>query len=228
MEANGHVPDMVVVGEPTSAAVLGDTVKIGRRGSLNAWLEVRGRQGHVAYPDRADNPITRLVAIATRLKARTLDTGSDWFQPSNLEVTDITVGNPANNVIPGRASARVNIRFNDLQHGPDLEAWLRSVVADEAPDATVDVRISGEAFLTEPGTLSAVVADAIRAVTGVEAALSTTGGTSDARFIRRLCPVVEFGLVGATMHQVGEAVRVDDIATLTGIYAAVLARVFAR
>jgi len=227
LEAHGHVPDMVVVGEPTSAAVLGDTVKIGRRGSLNAWLEVRGAQGHVAYPDRADNPITRLVAICTRLKARTLDAGSAWFQPSNLEVTDITVGNPANNVIPAAASARLNIRFSDRQHGPDLEAWLRGIVAAEAPDATVDVRISGEAFLTEPGALSGTVAAAIRAVTGIEPTLSTTGGTSDARFIRRLCPVVEFGLVGATMHKVGEAVRVDDIATLTEIYAEILSRVFA-
>ena len=226
MEANGHVPDMCIVGEPTSAAVVGDTVKIGRRGSLNAWLTVHGVQGHVAYPDRADNPITRLVAILTRLKARVLDGGSDWFQPSNLEVTDITVGNPANNVIPAAASARVNIRFNDLQHGPDLEAWLRGIVAAEAPDAALDVRISGEAFLTEPGALSAVVADAIKAVTGLTPDLSTTGGTSDARFIRRLCPVVELGLVGATMHKVGEAVRVDDLATLADIYAAILTRVF--
>ncbi len=227
MAEHGHVPDACLVGEPTGARVLGDTVKIGRRGSLNAWLVVHGAQGHVAYPDRADNPVTRLVAILSRLKARVLDTGSDRFQPSNLEVTDITVGNPANNVIPGAASARLNIRFNDRHRGADLEAWLRGVVAEEAPAADVTVRISGEAFLTVPGELSDMVAAAIHAVTGHTPDLSTTGGTSDARFIRALCPVVEFGLVGATMHQVGEAVRVADLRVLTDIYAAVLARVFA-
>ena len=227
MAANGHVPGLCLVGEPTSAAVLGDTIKIGRRGSMNAWITVDGAQGHVAYPDRADNPITRLVTILARLKARVLDTGSDWFQPSNLEVTDVTVGNPAGNVIPARASARLNIRFNECHRGVDLEAWLRSVVADEAPSATVKVRISGEAFLTEPGPLSTLVAEAIRDVTGITPALSTTGGTSDARFIRRVCPVVEFGLTGASMHKVDEAVPVADIAALTDIYDAVLQRVFA-
>ncbi len=227
MAARGHRPDVCVVGEPTSATDVGDTVKIGRRGSLNAWIEVPGVQGHVAYPDRADNPVTRLVRLLARLKERVLDTGSDWFQPSNLEVTDIAVGNPATNVIPAKASSRVNIRFNDCQRGADLEAWLREVVAAEAPAATVTVRISGEAFLTEPGDLSATVAAAVRRVTGRDPALSTTGGTSDARFIRRVCPVVELGLVGATMHQVGEAVRIDDLGVLTEIYAAILARVFA-
>jgi len=232
MVANGptpgtnYVPDMCLVGEPTSAAVLGDTVKIGRRGSLNAWITVDGAQGHVAYPARADNPVTRLVAILARLKARTLDTGSDWFDASNLEVTDLTVGNPATNVIPAQASARLNIRFNDRHRGPDLETWLRGIVAEEAPSAAVKVRISGEAFLTEPGALSALVGDAIASVTGTQPALSTSGGTSDARFIRRLCPVVEFGLVGASMHKVDEAVPVADIAALTRIYDAVLARVF--
>ncbi len=226
MAARGHRPDLCVVGEPTSATVVGDTVKIGRRGSLNAWIEVPGTQGHVAYPDRADNPVTRLVRVLARLKDRVFDAGSEWFQPSNLEVTDIAVGNPAANVIPAKASARVNIRFNDRQRGADLEAWLREVIAAEAPAATIAVRISGEAFLTEPGTLSATVAAAVRAVTGRDPDLSTTGGTSDARFIRAVCPVVELGLVGATMHQVGEAVRVDDLATLTDIYIEVLTRVF--
>ncbi len=226
IEEHGHVPDACLVGEPTSAVALGDMVKIGRRGSLNAWVQVHGAQGHVAYPDRADNPVTRLVAILARLKGRVLDTGSDWFQPSNLEVTDLTVGNPATNVIPATASARLNIRFNDLQRGAELEAWLRGVVAEEARAADVTVRISGEAFLTDPGALSTHVAAAIHAVTGLTPELSTTGGTSDARFIRRLCPVVEFGLVGTTMHQVGEAVRVADIATLTEIYSAILTRVF--
>lgn len=228
IEARGLVPDLCLVGEPTSARTLGDTIKIGRRGSLNAWITVNGAQGHVAYPDRADNPVTRLVAILAELKARQLDTGSDWFQPSNLEVTDVTVGNPATNIIPAQASARLNIRFNDMQHGPDLEAWLREVVAAHAPSAEVLVRISGEAFLTEPGPLSALVAEAIAAVTGVTPHLSTSGGTSDARFIRRLCPVVEFGLVGTSMHRIDESVAVADIEALTEIYAGVLARVFQR
>ncbi|UAJ11408.1 succinyl-diaminopimelate desuccinylase [Polymorphobacter megasporae] len=226
IEANGHVPDLCLVGEPTSAAVLGDMVKIGRRGSLNAWITVDGAQGHVAYPAKADNPVTRLVRILTRAKERVLDSGSDWFDASNLEVTDLTVGNPAANVIPAQASARFNIRFNDLHRGADLEAWLRALVAEEAPSADVVVRISGEAFLTEPGALSALVAGAIESVSGKAAVLSTSGGTSDARFIRRLCPVVEFGLVGASMHKVDEAVPVADIAALTAIYNEVLMRVF--
>ena len=226
MAANGHVPDMCLVGEPTSHQRLGDTIKIGRRGSLNAWITVYGAQGHVAYPARADNPVTKLVAILGQLKARRLDAGSAWFDASNLEVTDIAAGNLAENVIPAQASARLNIRFNDLQHGPDLEAWLRTVVAAAAPSADVVVRISGEAFLTPPGPLSSLVADAVHAVTGIIPALSTTGGTSDARFIRRRCPVVEFGLVGQSMHKVDEHVAVADLATLTGIYASVLTRVF--
>lgn len=227
METHGHVPDLCLVGEPTSARTLGDTIKIGRRGSLNAWVTVNGAQGHVAYPERADNPISRLVRILSRVEQRALDTGSDWFDASNLEVTDLTVGNRASNVIPAKASARLNIRFNDHHHGPDLEAWLRGIVAEEAPASDVVVRISGEAFLTEPGVLSALVSSAIEAVTGAPPELSTSGGTSDARFIRRLCPVVEFGLVGATMHKVDEAVPVADITRLADIYDAVLRQVFA-
>jgi succinyl-diaminopimelate desuccinylase len=226
MAAHGHVPDLCVVGEPTSSVTVGDTIKIGRRGSLNAWITVHGRQGHVAYPDRADNPVTRLVAILGSLKARGLDAGTPEFQPSNLEVTDVTVGNPASNVIPATASARLNIRFNDRQRGADLEAWLRETIADHAPDATVEVRISGEAFITNGGTLPGLCAAAVRDVTGTDPALSTTGGTSDARFIRAICPVVELGPVGATMHQVGEAVRVADLRVLTDIYAAILTKVF--
>ena len=227
MAANGHVPDACVVGEPTGSVTAGDTIKIGRRGSLNAWLTVHGVQGHVAYPDKADNPVTRLVAVLAALKARVLDDGTPDFQPSNLEVTDLTVGNPASNVIPASASARLNIRFNDRQRGADLEAWLRATVAAHAPHASVEVRITGEAFITNGGTLPALCAAAVRAVTGTDPVLSTTGGTSDARFIRAVCPVVELGLAGATMHQVGERVAVADIATLTDIYAAILTRVFA-
>lgn len=227
MRTHGHVPDLCVVGEPTSSVTVGDTIKIGRRGSLNAWLTVAGVQGHVAYPAQADNPVTRLVAILAALKARVLDTGTAHFQASNLEATDLTVGNPATNVIPGTASARLNIRFNDHHRGADLEAWLRDTVAIYAPTATVDVRISGEAFITDGGLLPVLCAAAVRDVTGREPALSTTGGTSDARFIRGVCPVVELGLVGATMHKVGERVAVADLRVLTDIYAAILTRVFA-
>ena len=231
LEANGLVPDLCLVGEPTSARRLGDMIKVGRRGSLNAWITVNGAQGHVAYPDRADNPITQLVTILAALKGRVLDTGNAWFQPSNLEVTDMAVnggaGNPATNMIAATASARLNIRFNDSHKGADLEAWLRGVVAEHAPAADMVVKISGEAFFTEPGAFSALVAAAVTEVTGLEPELSTSGGTSDARFIRRLCPVVEFGLPGATMHKADESVAVADITALTAIYTGVLRRVFA-
>jgi succinyl-diaminopimelate desuccinylase len=226
MAEKGIRPDACLVGEPTSAVTVGDMVKIGRRGSLNAWITVDGAQGHVAYPARADNPITRLVGALGELKARVLDDGSAWFQPSNLEVTDLGVGNPATNIIPARATARLNIRFNDHHRGAELERWLRDTVARHAPAADVTVRISGEAFLTPPGALSDIVAKAIAAVTGATPDLSTTGGTSDARFIRAVCPVVEFGLVGATMHKADEAAPVADIATLTDIYDKVLQAFF--
>ena len=227
LESQALVPDVCLVGEPTSAQRLGDTIKVGRRGSLNAWLTIRGAQGHVAYPHRADNPLTRLVAILAALKARGLDNGNDWFDASNLEVTDIGVGNPATNVIPAQAMARLNIRFNDLHNGADLADWIRATVAEHAPSADVVTRISGEAFLTEPGTLSDLVAAAVTQVTGIVPDLSTSGGTSDARFIRRLCPVVEFGLVGASMHKTDESAAVADIEALAAIYDDVLRRFFA-
>lgn len=227
LEERGLVPDACLVGEPTSAVHLGDMVKVGRRGSLNAWITVPGVQGHVAYPQRAANPITPLVAVLGELKARVLDTGNAWFQPSNLEITDIGVGNPATNVIPAEARARLNIRFNDQHKGADLEGWLREVAARHAPAAELVVKISGEAFFTEPGALSGIVADSITAVTGLSPELSTSGGTSDARFIRRLCPVVEFGLPGASMHKVDESVAVADLAALADIYDGVLRRYFA-
>jgi succinyl-diaminopimelate desuccinylase len=222
MVARGIRPDMCLVGEPTSARKLGDTIKIGRRGSLNAWLTVTGAQGHVAYPERADNPIPRLVAILAELGARKLDEGTAWFGPSNLEVTDLEVGNPASNVIPAQARARFNIRFNDRQRGADLEAWVREVVGRHAPAHELRVRISGEAFLTEPGALSALVSAAVTAETGLTPELSTSGGTSDARYIRRLCPVVEFGLPGQSMHKVDEQAAVADMEALARIYDRVL------
>ena len=224
MAANDVAPGMILVGEPTSDVRLGDTIKIGRRGSINAWITVPGTQGHVAYPHLADNPATRLVRILDRLQRWHLDDGNAWFQPSNLEVTEIAVDNPATNVIPGTARARLNIRFNDAQQGAALEADIRRIVAEEAPRATVEAVISGEAFLTAPGDLSTLVAGAIREVTGIEPALSTTGGTSDARFLSRLAPTVEFGLCNATMHKLDEAVAVEHLQALTDIYETVLRR----
>jgi succinyl-diaminopimelate desuccinylase len=227
MDERGIRPDLILVGEPTSDVRLGDTIKIGRRGSINAWIDVPGIQGHVAYPHLADNPVTRLVRILDRLKRWTLDAGNAWFQPSNLEVTDIEVGSGATNIIPGHAKARLNIRFNDEQSGAALEAEIRRIVAEEAPRATVEALISGEAFLTEPGALSDLVTGAIREVTGLDAALSTTGGTSDARFLSRIAPTVEFGLTNATMHKLDEAVAVEDLRVLTDIYEVILRRALA-
>jgi succinyl-diaminopimelate desuccinylase len=222
MAARGLHPDWCLVGEPTSAAKLGDTIKIGRRGSVNIWIKVAGRQGHVAYPHLADNPIPRLVAMLAAIDAITLDTGNDWFQPSNIEITDLIVGNTATNVIPARAAARLSIRFNDEHRGADLIDRITEVAARHG--GTVTGRISGEAFLTQPGLLSNAVATAIREATGIDPVLSTTGGTSDARFLSQLCPTVEFGLVNATMHKVDEAVAVADLHQLTDIYAAIIRR----
>lgn len=224
MAARGIRPDLCLVGEPTSDRRLGDTIKVGRRGSVNIWIDVPGRQGHVAYPHLADNPIPRLIAALAAIDAMVLDDGTDWFQPSNIEITDLTVGNPATNVIPAKASARLSIRFNDRHRGAELAALITQTVHRHAPEATVEARISGEAFLTQPGALSAAVAAAIEARTGISPELSTSGGTSDARFLAALCPVVEFGLLNATMHKLDEAVAVADLATLTDIYADVIAR----
>ena len=225
MTAKGLVPDLCLVGEPTSVHRLGDMMKIGRRGSVNIWITVPGTQGHVAYPHLADNPVPKLVRALARIDALVLDNGTAWFQPSNIEITDLEVGNTATNVIPAAAKARLSIRFNDLHSGESLSTLIRDIVLDEAPNAIVEPRISGEAFLTPPGALSQMVADAIRHVTGIETEPSTTGGTSDARFLSRLCPVVEFGLPNATMHKLDEAVTLQDISDLTKIYAEILNRV---
>jgi len=227
LRAQGYKPDLILVGEPTSSAQLGDTVKIGRRGSVNMWIEVPGTQGHVAYPHLADNPIPALARIVSRLSALALDSGNEWFQPSNLEVTDVDTGNGATNVIPGSARARLNIRFNDLQRGADLVERVKAIVAEEAPRGEVIARISGEAFLTPPGEFSSLVSDAIREVAGVTPEFSTTGGTSDARFLSKLAPTVEFGLINATMHKLDEAVAIPDLHALTDIYEAIIRRVFA-
>jgi succinyl-diaminopimelate desuccinylase len=222
MATRGLRPDFCLVGEPTSTQRLGDVVKIGRRGSVNMWISVQGAQGHVAYPHLADNPIPRLVRILAAIEAEELDEGTDWFQPSNIEITDLEVGNPAHNVIPGQATARISIRFNDQHSGASLIERMKELAAVEG--GTVEARISGESFLTQPGPLSDLVTAAIRDVTGVEAELSTTGGTSDARFLSRLCPVVEFGLNNATMHKLDEAVAVQDLRDLQRIYARIAER----
>ncbi|SMF61245.1 succinyl-diaminopimelate desuccinylase [Allosphingosinicella indica] len=222
MAERGIRPEMILIGEPTSEARLGDVVKIGRRGSVNMDIVIPGVQGHVAYPHRADNPITKLGRVLTALDALHLDDGTDAFQPSNLEVTDVETANPAGNVIPGEARARLNIRFNNLHRGDDLVDLVRRTVEQEAPGSRVDARVSGEAFLTPPGRLYDIVTEAIRAETGIEPKLSTSGGTSDGRFLIALCPVVDFGLPNATMHKLDEAAAVDDLHALTRIYARVI------
>jgi succinyl-diaminopimelate desuccinylase len=197
-------------------------VKIGRRGSVNMWIAVEGVQGHVAYPHLADNPVPRLLRILSAIDAIVLDGGTDWFQPSNIEITDIHVGNGATNMIPGRATARISIRFNDLHRGDALVERIRALV--EVEGGTLSAKISGEAFLTQPGPLSDMVAASIHAVTGLSPELSTSGGTSDARFLCQLCPVVEFGLNNGTMHKLDEAVVVDDLSALVRVYAEFLRR----
>ncbi len=223
MAQRGVRPDLCLVGEPTSVDRLGDTIKIGRRGSVNMWIEVAGVQGHVAYPHLAKNPISPLVRILAAIEAIVLDEGTDWYQPSNIEITDLHVGNPATNVIPARARARLSIRFNDRHSGAALAERIRAIV--DAEGGTLEARISGEAFLTQPGAFSALVSEAIRAETGLTPELSTSGGTSDARFLCALCPVVEFGLLNATMHKLDEAVALADLEQLTAIYGRILARV---
>lgn len=232
LQARGEKIDHCLVGEPSGVAALGDMIKIGRRGSMNCWLTVVGRQGHVAYPDRAENPIPRLLQLLAALTQTPLDSGYERFQPSNLEVTDITVGNPAHNVIPASASARFNVRFNPAWTGASLEAHLRERLdaAAKACGARYELRAvcSGDAFLTEDREFIALLAGAIERRTGRRPTLSTSGGTSDARFIKDVAPVAEFGLVGATIHQIDEHAPVADIETLADIYSDILAAYFNR
>ena len=220
MRDHGEQPDLCLVGEPTSVNRLGDMMKIGRRGSVNIWLEVEGIQGHVAYPHLGDNPIPKLVAMLAELDALVLDEGTDWFQPSNLEITDLEVGNTAHNVIPAMAKARISIRFNDTHSGASLSEKVVAVAKKHGGTALPIV--SGEPFLTPPGAFSAIIAEAVKAETGVDPEPSTTGGTSDARFLRAVCPVIEFGLVNATMHKRDEAVAVEDLRVLARIYARIV------
>ena len=209
--------DACVVGEPTNPEKLGDMIKIGRRGSLSGFLKVLGTQGHVAYPHRADNPITQLAAML-RVLSEPLDEGTEHFPPSMLVPTTFDVGNSATNVIPGEARANFNIRFNDLHTPESLKVWLHEKLDAVGGDYQLQTRCSGPAFLTKPGPLTALMQKVIELELGVTPELSTSGGTSDARFIKDVCPVIEFGLVGQTMHQVDECVDIADLEALTGVY----------
>ena len=231
MAANGERVDACIVGEPTCPEEMGEMVKIGRRGSMTAWIKATGRQGHSAYPHRALNPIHAMVAYLARLTAAPLDEGTDHFDPSTLQITGFDTGNAANNVIPATTRAMVNIRFNDSHTGAGLSDWLRSEAAIVTRETDVafefDIKISGESFVTPPGPLSDLVQEAVAAEAGRTPVLSTSGGTSDARFIKDHCPVIEVGLVGSTMHQVDERVEVAHINQLTAIYARIIRGYFA-
>ena len=222
MQAEGHIPDMALVGEPTSKARLGDTIKIGRRGSLTARITVQGKQGHSAYPALADNPIHRLVAALGPLLAAPLDHGSEFFPPTTLQVTGFDVGNAASNVIPASARAMLNIRFNDLHDSAGLTQRLHAALQAAGCRYDMVAECSGESFLTRPGPFVDALTRAIAASTGVTPALDTGGGTSDARFIARYCPVAEFGAVGATLHQVNENAPVEELRALAATYRAIL------
>ncbi|MEE4187685.1 MAG: succinyl-diaminopimelate desuccinylase [Roseobacter sp.] len=231
MEDQGERMSVCLVGEPTCPDEMGDMVKIGRRGSMTAWIKVSGKQGHSAYPHRALNPLPAMARLMDRLASHTLDAGTDYFDPSTLAVVTIDTGNPATNVIPATCTGTVNIRFNDTHSGASLSAWIRDELSkletDFGVQTEVRIKISGESFLTPPGPLSDLVCGAITAETGKTPELSTTGGTSDARFVKDHCPVVEFGLVGQSMHQVDEHVQVAHIEQLKAIYTRILTDYFA-
>ena len=231
MAAQGERMDACIVGEPTSPEVMGDMIKIGRRGSMTVKFTVRGKQGHSAYPHKALNPMPVVALLAHRLASHELDTGTDHFDASTLAITTIDTGNTASNVIPAKTHMTANLRFNDIHTGASLTEWLTTEaerVADETgTEFTMETRISGEAFLTPPGALSDLVSNAVEAETGRRPELSTTGGTSDARFVKSHCPVVEIGLVGHRMHQVDERVWMQDIHDLKRIYSRILRDYFA-
>jgi len=227
MSENGHTPSVALVGEPTNPAHLGQEIKIGRRGSLNATLTLTGVQGHVAYPARADNPCPRLVACLAALLATPLDSGTQYFPPSNLEITSIDVGNPASNVIPARAHAKFNIRFNDLWTASKLEEHLRQILDSIAPQTyMLDIQSGAQSFITQPGPWTELVRNAVHLHTGHLPEFTTSGGTSDARFFAKYCPVVEFGPVNATIHQVDENLEIDVLTETQKIYATILRQYF--
>ncbi len=223
---HGEILDGCIVGEPTNPASLGEMIKIGRRGSLSGHLSVHGVQGHTAYPHLADNPVHRLVAKLALLTEAVLDEGSAHFQPSTLQITTIDVGNTATNVIPARARASFNIRYNDHHDAKSLDKWMRDLFGSVGGDYELDIVVSGDSFLTPPGKTSAALSEAVEAVLGRTPEMSTSGGTSDARFIKDYCPTAEFGLVGTTMHKVDEHVAVADIKALSEIYLVMMERYF--
>lgn len=222
LEEHGEKIDFCLVGEPTSREKLGDMIKIGRRGTFTGFLSVEGKQGHVAYPHLADNPIPKLVRLLGALDALALDSGNEHFQPSNLEVVNIDIGNKAENVIPARARATFNIRFNSLWSGKTLENKIRETLDAAGIPYHLDIRVGGESFYTAPGTHSDLIVETIRKHTGRTPELSTSGGTSDARYIKNHCPVIEFGIVGETMHKTDERVAVSDMHALADIYLDIL------
>lgn len=231
MKQHGQTMDHCLVGEPTSPNHMGEMMKIGRRGSLTAFISIQGVQGHSAYPHRANNPVSAMVQLMSALEAVPLDNGTEHFDQSTLAITTIDVGNPATNVIPETCHATVNIRFNDEHSGQSLTNWLQShvdVVANNTKThIRMNVKISGESFITPPGELSDLISKSVEAELGVKPELSTTGGTSDARFIKNVCPVTEFGLVGKTMHAVDERVEIEHIHQLKRIYSRILQQYFA-
>lgn len=227
-EQNNQIPDVCIVGEPTNMNEIGDMAKIGRRGSINVSLTVHGIQGHVAYPHLADNPMPRLIKMLDIFASTELDQGNEFFQPSNLEIVNIDVGNEASNVIPMTATAKFNIRFNSEQTVDGLRKWITDVCDEVGGRYTLDTNLSGDAFLTPKGSLSELVSRSIEQVTGREVELSTSGGTSDARFIKNYCPVIEFGLINKSIHKVNECVRIDDLLILRDIYLTILKNYFAK
>lgn len=231
MAAQGEAMSVCLVGEPTCPDVMGEMMKIGRRGSMTFYIEATGVQGHSAYPHRAKNPLHALVDLLGRMTAAPLDTGTEHFEPSTLQITTIDCGNPANNVIPAKARTTVNIRFNDAHSSASIEAWAQGLIAEVGAATGVSfaltTEVSGESFLTPPGDFVALVAAAVEAETAVKPVLSTSGGTSDARFVKDHCPVLEFGLVGKTMHQVDERIEVEQIDQLKAIYSRILREYFA-
>lgn len=232
LKARDEALDACLVGEPSNPKALGDEIRIGRRGSLNVDIVVHGKQGHSAYPQLAENPVPKIARIIDRLSSATLDDGTENFQPSNLQATIVSVPNTATNVIPNEARAAINIRYNDFWTRPRIEQWVTDAVAAAAGELdakySLDFSGTGDVFLTKPGPLVSTLTDAVKAVTGRTPALTTGGGTSDARFIKDLCPVVEFGLVNATIHQVDERASVADLEALTEIYDRFISTYFAN
>jgi len=231
MVANNEAMQACLVGEPTCPDVMGEMMKIGRRGSMTAYFTVKGVQGHSAYPHRANNPLPPMVRLIDRLASHVLDDGTEHFDASTLAVTTIDTGNTATNVIPAECRATVNVRFNDAHSSASIIEWLQGEADKIAAEAGVQIgmetKVSGESFITPPGPLSELVAAAVQAETGVIPVMSTSGGTSDARFVKDHCPVVEFGLVGKTMHQVDERVEVAQITQLKDIYTRIISDYFA-